>query len=556
LTLKHFLKSAILGLTLAGTLLGGCAQAQGPAPTEPHMQWWRDARFGMFIHWGPISVMGQEISWSRSPGPGGANPGGIPAATYDNLYKQFNPNKFDAKAIVALAKAAGMKYIVLTTKHHDGFCEWDSKLTDYKITNPMSPYQKDIVKHLADATHAAGLHWCVYYSQPDYHQPDFHVNQAAYDKYFHAQVHELLTNYGKVDLIWFDGLGGTAQGWDADHLFKEMRAVNPNIIINDRCGLPGDYYSPEQRIGVYDDQHPWETCMTIGGQWSYKPDDTYKSSLRCIQTLARCVGGDGNLLLNIGPQPDGAVDPTQADRLRAIAAWMKTRSASVTGTRGGPYKPTASYVSTRKGNMVYVHLLDWVGDTATLPAMPKHIVKSTLLGGGHAKVTQTADGVTISVPPGERDAADTVVALQLDGSAMDMPLILPAPKAPIATLSATNTFQNDKNYSAAMAYDEDGDDRWATDDGTKDVSLQADFAKPAMITGVAIKEALENRVQKFEIQYQAPGSSEWLTVATGTQIGPDYTTTFAPVDAKAFRLHILDATNGPTISEISFTTAK
>ncbi|MEO7718919.1 MAG: alpha-L-fucosidase [Capsulimonas sp.] len=552
--MKHFLTAALAGLALAGALLGGPAHAQGPAPTDPHMQWWRDARFGMFIHWGPISVKGTEISWSRNPNPYGENKGGIPAVEYDNLYKQFNPEKFDAKAIVALAKAAGMKYIVLTCKHHDGFAEWDSKLTDYKITSPESPYQKDIVKQLADATRAAGLHWCVYYSQPDLHHPDYDVNQPAYDKYFHAQVHELLTNYGKVDLMWFDGIGHKSEFWDAPTLFQEMRAVNPNLIINDRCGLPGDYYTPEQRIGAYDDQRPWETCMTIGDQWSYKPGDRYKSAAQCIQTLAKCAGGDGNLLLNIGPQPDGAVDPTQADRLRAMAAWMKTRGVSITGTRGGPYKPTSSYVSTRKGNTVYVHVLRWAEDSVTLPALPKRIVKSRLVGKGSASVTQNHDSVTISVPAKDRDAADTVVALQLDGSAMDVAAI-DSPTSKL-TASASNVFEGSADYDASKAFDDDTSSRWASDTGTKPVWLQAEFAQTAKISGVTIAEAYAGRVQKFEIQYQAPGSSDWTTLTTGTKLGEDYTAQFAPVTAKAVRLNILETTESPTISEISFTPAK
>lgn len=545
---------------LAGTLLASCiappVRAQSPAPTPKHMQWWRDARFGMFIHWGPISLKGQEISWSRSPGPGGANPGGIPAAEYDALYKQFDPVKFDAKEIVALAKAAGMKYIVFTCKHHDGFCEYDSKFTDYKITSPESPYGKDIVRQLADACHAAGLHWCVYYSQPDYHHPDFDVDQPAYDKYFHSQVHELLTNYGKVDLIWFDGLGHDAAFWDAGNLFKEMRAVNPDLIVNDRCGLPGDYYSPEQRIGAYDDQQPWETCMTIGDQWSFKPGDRYKSAVQCVQTLARCVGGDGNLLLNIGPQPDGAVDPTQADRLKAIAAWMKTHHQAIEGTRGGPYKPASAYTSTRKGDTVYVHALRWTGDSIVLPTLPKRIVKSRLLGKGRVTVSQSQDGVRIQVAAADRDAADTVVALQLDGSAMDISAIAPAPKSPAATLSASNVYHNEATYAASMAIDDDDGTRWATDDGTKQVSLTADFAAPATISGVSIREAIEDRVRKFEIQYRPEDGGDWVTLVSGTTLGENYTTSFAAVTAKSVRLNILDATEGPTITELSFHTIK
>jgi alpha-L-fucosidase len=524
-----------------------------PAATPAHMQWWRDARFGMFIHWGPVSLAGTEISWSRNPNPmGDPNPTGIPAVEYDALYKRFNPVKFDAKAIVDMAKAAGMKYIVFTCKHHDGFCEFDSGYTDYKITSPESPYRKDIVRQFADACHADGLHWCVYYSQPDMHHPDYKVNQFAYDRYFHNQVHELLTEYGKVDLIWFDGLGNTADFWDAPDLFREMRDVNPNLIINDRCGLPGDYASPEQRIGAYNDQDPWETCMTIGDQWAYKPNDNYKSSTQCIQTLARCAGGDGNLLLNIGPEPDGSVDPTQADRLRAMGAWMERNHNSIYSTRGGPYKPTSSYVSTRKGDTVYVHVLRWDGDEVTLPSLPRKIVDASLIGRGKVDVTQTSDTVTLRVPSAYQDAADTVVALKLDGSAMDITPIDPRPKLPAASMSASSIYQGDKTWDASKAYDNDDGSRWSADAGSKQSWLEADFAESTRIDGVSIHEAIERRVQKFEIQYRTDDSGPWVTIVAGTEIGPDYHTSFAPVDAKSMRLNVLDSTNAPTISEITF----
>ena len=530
------------------------ASAQGPAPVDAHMAWWKDARFGMFIHWGPISLKGTEISWSRDPNPAGANPSGIPASQYDALYKQFNPVNFNAKQIVALAKAAGMKYIVFTCKHHDGFCEFDSKYTDYKITSPQSPYGKDIVKQLADATHAAGLHWCVYYSQPDLHNPDYTADHAKYDVYFHNQVKELLTNYGKVDLIWFDGLGHPADFWDAQNLFDQMRAVDPTLIINNRCGLPGDYYTPEQRIGSYDDKNPWETCMTIGNQWAYDPNDTDKSSVQCIQNLAHCIGGDGNLLLNIGPRPDGSIDPTQEDRLHAIAAWMKVNSAAVYGTRGGPYRPTASYAATRKGNTIYLHLLKWDGDTIVLPALPLHIVSSKALGGGAVQVSQTTDAVSVTLSQDKHDAADTVVALKLDGSAMDLSPI--SPTSHYINVSSSNTYQNDASYAPSMAFDGDNDTRWATDDGVKQCWISAGLPEAKSITGVEIREAYPGRIQKFEFQYKATDTSDWVTLVTGAQIGADYKTTFPAVVANSIRLNILDATDGPTISEITLISSK
>jgi alpha-L-fucosidase len=543
---------AIMAAILLFWLVSPPAHSQGPAPVGAHMTWWKDARFGLFIHWGPISEMGGEISWSRDPNPAGPNPHGIPAAVYDSLYKTFNPVNFDAKQVVSLAKAAGMKYIVFTTKHHDGFCEFDSKYTDYKVTSPECPYGRDIVKELADATHAAGLHWCVYYSPPDLHNPDYIVNQSAYDVYFHNQVMELLTKYGKVDGVWFDGLGRSADFWDAKTLFARIKAVDPDAIINNRCGLPGDYYTPEQTIGAYDDQNSWETCMTIGNNWSYNPHDSYKSGAECIQTLARCIGGDGNFLLDIGPRPDGTINPTQADRLRQIAKWMKINSEAVYGTRGGPFKPTDRYAATRKGDTVYVHVLDWQGgDSIELPALPRRVIDSRLIGGGSVAVTQHSDSLVITVPEQRHDPADTVVALKLDGTAMDLSPIAPAPRyAQYTNFQASNTFEGMSEYAPEKAFDGQGNTRWATDDAVKQCWISADLITPKLVGGVEIKEAYAGRVRAFEFQYKAVGSEDWVTLIEGKTLGDNYACRFAPVIASSIRLNILDSTFGPTINEI------
>ncbi|MFO7976346.1 MAG: alpha-L-fucosidase, partial [Candidatus Hydrogenedentota bacterium] len=271
------------------------------------MKWWREARFGLFIHWGPVSLKGTEIGWSRGgERRGREGTGEIPVEVYDNLYKEFNPTEFDADEWVTIAQQAGMKYLVFTTKHHDGFVNFDSKLTDYKITSPESPFGRDIVKELADACHKAGLGLGFYYSPPDWHHPDYRTdNHAKYIEYLHGQLRELCTNYGQIDIIWFDGLGGTAEDWNSEPLFKMIRELQPHVLINNRAGLPGDFDTPEQRVGKFQNDRPWESCITICRQWAWKPDDAMKSFEECIRTLVRCAGGDGNLLFNVGPMPSG-----------------------------------------------------------------------------------------------------------------------------------------------------------------------------------------------------------------------------------------------------------
>jgi len=387
---------------------------------------WREMRFGMFIHWGPVSLKGTEIGWSRrGPRRGRRGTGNIPMEVYDNLYKQFNPVKFDADQWVRIAKDAGMKYLVFTSKHHDGFVNFDSKLTEYKITSKESPFRRDIVGELAKACHKGGLALGYYYSPVDWHHPDYRTqNHQRYIKYMHGQLRELCANYGKVDIIWFDGLGGRAKDWDSENLFKIIRKLQPDVIINNRAGLAADFSTPEQRVGRLDTKRPWETCMTICRQWAWKPKDRMKSLKQCLQTLVRVAGGDGNFLFNVGPMPDGQIEPRQVERLKQMGQWLKKYGQSIYATRGGPYKPGKWGAATYKGNRVYLHVLNWSGKSVSQPAIDRKphgplagIVGSKLLTGGKVTVEQDKDGVTINVAEQDQQEIDTIVVLELDGPA-------------------------------------------------------------------------------------------------------------------------------------------
>jgi alpha-L-fucosidase len=414
----------VAALCGAGTIVsaddGG---TDGPAA----LQQWQSNRFGMFIHFDPCAITGREISWSRAGRRADRNENatdGTPAAEYDELYRQFNPRHFDADAWVEIAKDAGMKYMVFTAKHHDGFAMFDSKLTGYKISN--TPFKRDICAELARACHQNGVALGFYYSPPDWHHPDFFTaNQARYNAYFHGQVRELLSNYGRVDELWFDSDGGTntPETWDNESLFPMIRSLQPQIVITKRCGGWGDFNTPEQRIGTYDDKEPWETCMTLGRQWSWKPDDSLKSADNVIRILATCVGGDGNLLLDVGPMPDGRIEPRQVEILKQVGKWLGKNGESIYGTRGGPWKPGRDSASTRKGNVIYVHILNSETDTIELPAIPGKIVSADLLNGENVNFTIRADNLVLSVSHAQHDACDTVVKLTLDGSAMDLPVM-------------------------------------------------------------------------------------------------------------------------------------
>jgi alpha-L-fucosidase len=542
-------------LLLATILAAGILPAQNATPVSPSaIKNWQDARFGMFIHWGPVSLKGTEIGWSR-----GAQ---VPLEEYDNLYKQFNPTKFNADEWVAVAKAAGMKYMVLTTKHHDGFCLWDTKQTDYNIMT--TPFKRDVVKELAAACKKGGIGFGTYYSTCDWHHPDFPLTSPGgktvreksdldrYTEYLKAQTRELLTNYGPLFTLWYDvpQKFDTARGTG---IINMARAIQPDIVINNRTGAKGDYDTPEQRIGGFQIERPWETCMTICKQWAWKPNDKMKSLKECIQTLIRTNGGDGNLLFNVGPMPTGEIEPRQVERLKEMGAWLARNSQAVYGTRGGPWKPSTHMVSTRKGNKIYLHLLSKADGTVSVPALPATIRSANVLNGPAIK-TSTGDGsLSFVVPDNSWDEIDTIIELTLDGNAMDIAPLKPSTQSgiPGAKASASVIYQNDPQFSAEMVLDGDPETRWATPEGTKQSWLQIDFDNATTFSGIHIEEAFaghSSRVKKFELQ-KKEGSS-WTTFHNGDALGAHFKSSFKPVTASAIRLNILDASEGPTISEV------
>jgi len=518
------------------------------------IQKWREMKFGLFIHWGPVSLKGTEIGWSRGGerrGRKDKSTGPIPVEIYDNLYKQFNPVKFNADEWVQIAKDAGMKYMVFTSKHHDGFSMFDTRQTDYKITSKDSPYGKDVCKQLADACHRHGLGLGWYYSPRDWYHPDFATkNHRKYLKFYMNQLRELCTNYGKVDILWFDGLDSPRELWGDTPMesFKMLRTLQPNIIFNNRGGLPGDHDTPEQRIGKFQNDRPWETCMTICRQWAWKPNDKMKSLKQCIDTLVRVVGGDGNLLFNVGPMPNGRIEPRQVARLKEMGNWLKKYGQSIYSTRGGPFKPGGWGASTYKENIIYIHVLDWQENTLMLPPIPKKIVASSIMTGGTVKVKQNEDSIEISVPENYRRDIDTIVVLELDGSASEISprSLLPASLAIGKKARASNVFQNNSRYGPDKAFDGDPATRWATDSDTKEAWLEVDLGKPTTFNRVKINEEYD-RVLEFDLQYRQ--GNRWTTFARGTRLGQDYSKQFEPVTARYVRLNILKATDGPTIWE-------
>ncbi len=499
------------------------------------MEQWRELKLGLFVHWGPVSLMGTEIGWSRGgERRGRKGTGEIPVEVYDNLYRSFYPAEFDAEEWVEIAKAAGMRYLVFTTKHHDGFCMFDSALTDYKITN--SPFKRDIVKEIADACHKGGLKLGFYYSQPDWHHPDYRTdNHERYIEYLHGHLRELCTNYGKVDIIFFDGLGGKAKDWDPEKLFRMIRQLQPDVVINNRGGLPGDYETPEQRVGEFGRERPWESCITICRQWAWKPGDGMKPRAECIQTLVRVVGGDGNLLFNVGPMPTGQIEPRQAARLKEMGDWLRRYGESIYGTRGGPFKGNSWCASTHRDNRIYVHIFNWHGETFRLPAVNKKVTNASLLTGGRIEVKQVANTITLIVPEQHQQEMDTIAVLELDGPAGDIePMDVPSGSLAYgATASASSVYGDGASSAPDNAFDDDYASCWRSKGN--EGWLEVDLGKAQHIDTAFVWDGGDYfGAEEFELLCNVDGN--WQSLAKGGLLGRPGVLRFKAVRAKRFRL--------------------
>lgn len=412
--------------------------------------WYRQAKFGMFIHWGPYSLASVEASWPIMR-PSAQFP--ITEEEYRSLPKRFNPVHYDPDAWVELAKSAGQRYMVFTTKHHDGFCMFDSSYTDYKITE--TPYKGDIVARLAEACHRHGMPLGFYYSPPDMNHPAFRDTSKPastnwngeptrewwpiYLHYMELQLRELLTRYGDVAIIWFDGLYNQRK-FDGYRMQRAILEQQPQTLINNRIGIPGDYETPEQflpasipvkgntldfnhrnagskprEVPPQDEFRLWETCMTINNTWAYnKNDRAFKSAKDLIRTLVEVASRGGNFLLNVGPQPDGQIQPEFVERLQAIGKWMDRNGDSIYGTTYGPVQGHAAVRTTARNSDVFVHVMEWPGSPLDLSVtnLPKFRSASVLSTGEAVEFHQANDRLILNLPPQSPDPVVTVIRLR------------------------------------------------------------------------------------------------------------------------------------------------
>jgi len=418
---------------------------------DERMAWWRQARFGMFIHWGLYAVPAGEYQGKRSDQIGEwiqswAN---IPRADYSQYAQQFNPVKFDAAEWVSLARNAGMKYIVITSKHHEGFSMWDSQVSDYDIVD-STPYGKDPIAALAAECKKQGVTLCFYHSIMDWHHPSQYVEKegkdptagdgqnkihpdqkAEYVRYMKAQLKELVTKYDPA-VLWFDG--EWVDWWteeDGKDLYNYVRSLKPSIIINNRVGkgrqgmqgmnkgpdYAGDFGTPEQEIpatglpGV-----DWESCMTMNDTWGYKSyDDNWKSTETLIRNLIDIASKGGNYLLNVGPTAEGLIPEPSVERLKGIGEWMRVNGESIYGTTASPFAELDWGRATRKGNRIYLHVFDWPQGTLKVPALSEKVNKAYLLARPDETLPlKQGNNIEISLPDQPVDPIATVIVLELN----------------------------------------------------------------------------------------------------------------------------------------------
>lgn len=446
------IKRSILAILASAVLLAAAAPvatAQLPKETEAQkalrLKWWTEARFGMFIHWGLYALPARH-EWVK-------NRERLTNEQYQQYFELFDPDLYNPRDWAKMARAAGMKYVVLTAKHHEGFCQWDSKYTDYKVTH--TPFGRDVVKEYVEAFRAEGLKVGFYYSLIDWHHPDYTVDRmhpqrpadeadyarlnagkdmARYRQYMKDQVRELLTNYGEISIIWFDfsfpGKNGKGRDdWDSVGLLKLARSLQPGIIVDDRLDLEDveggwDFTTPEQyKVAQWPEKNgkriPWETCQTFSGSWGYYRDEaTWKSPAQLIELLAESVSKGGNVLLNVGPTARGTFDERAQASLKAMGDWMRVNGRSIYGCTEAPAgavaPPNTVLTFNPAASRLYVHLLAYPLDRIVLPGMAAKVK--------YAQFLHDASELRMSEGSGDESGA-LVVSLPVRKPPVEVPVL-------------------------------------------------------------------------------------------------------------------------------------
>ncbi|MGY5354938.1 alpha-L-fucosidase [Wenyingzhuangia sp. IMCC45467] len=509
------------------------------------MQWYKDAKLGVFVHWGPALLETNVLSWGRfgeRPGAGKPATKGVSPEVYDNLYKKFNPINFDADKWMQQIKDFGAEYIVFTAKHHDGFCFFDAKNTDYTIMN--SPYGKDICKQLSDAAHKAGVKLFWYYSQPDWSHPDC-LREKHYENYLpymKTHVKQLFTEYGRIDGVFWDHLATKYWQWDSYHVIKEIKETQPWLITNSRTGFSwpddsyrGDFDTPEQSLGPINHYRYWEACLTMTDKWLYSPKGPIKTAETVLGMLIQVAGNGGNLLLNLGPNGKGEFVEQEADQAYKVGEWIKTYGHTLKNTERGIYIGGDYGTSTQTGNKLYIHVLQTLADNADpvieLPQLPMGIVSAKGITKGFKNYNIKKGKLYLNFNKEEfNNNLDNIVELTLSEAPSSYKRISTWDAQPISksefTVSESSSFKLKNNAEAI--YNTKGNvfsegihlkSWWQPLKTDKSPSLTLIFRQAKQIKTVLLSENMRSHsVTDFNIETQDK-NGQWHTIHNGKTIG-------------------------------------
>lgn len=510
------------------------------------VDWHQDAKLGIFIHWGPVTLTGVPMSWGRfgpRPGAGRNAAKGVAAEEYDQLYKTFDPVNFDAAEWMELIKGAGAEYFIFTTKHHDGFAMWDTDTTDYNIMN--GPFKRDIVKELSEAAKAEDVKTFWYYSQPDWTHPNA-LQDGHYEKYLpymRAQLDELVTRYGKVDGIWFDHLATKTYHWDTLNLIPQLRAKQHGILFNQRIGngladrkYAGDYATYELRVGPYDEPRPWESEITLSKAWAWHGGDSTKSYDTVLRMFLQTVGNGGTLALNIAPQPDGEIFYKDKIVLARLGEYISKYGAAIKGTRKGPYKAgpwgSSAIKTNANGYDVFLYAMEQssTGELKfSLPPLKTKPLSAELLTKG--QLSAKLDGGNYRFKILNAAAPDpSIIKLSFKGKPPGETGIETFPLASVITpKSITASTNRSDKYSVDVLMGRGGKGTfgegahiknwWSPKPSDKAPALTIALDQVEALDGIMLSESIRSHVvDKFTIKYEDK-SGQMKTAFSGTHIG-------------------------------------
>lgn len=535
---------------------------------HPKMKWWKDAKFGMFIHWGITAVPAGKWGDKTSYDAWMMNNAKIPVDTYAEFAKQFNPKKFNADEWVKLAKAAGQKYIIFISKLHDGFALFDTRVSGFDIVD-ATPFKRDALKEIAEACRRHGMKLGVYYSQglDWYHAGGGIANHPAWDekqkgdkmKYVKdiviPQVKELLTNYGDIAVMWWDGSFDMTR--PITKMIDSLLLPYPNIISNNRLDLDyesnvmqsvemGDYDTPEKVIPVIPlTARNWESCMTMNEHWIYNAwDEQWKDSKELLRTFIDIVSKGGNLLLNVGPDAYGTIPEVCQQSLLDMGAWLKTNGESIYGSTYSPFPYLSFGRATRKGQVLYLHVFDWPADKKLVIPFSNKVTSAYLLEDPSAKLKFATgkDRTIVNLPSFPPDKISTVLAVHFTGE----PVVKPIPTIGVkVVVSSLDTATRVENITDGRL-----DNCWRAAKEEHASTLELSLPNPATIECFSLSEPWSpwrGIVQKHELQYWSNG--QWKTIVKGESKGSGITTKFLPVTGQKFRLLLNNVKHPPAVKE-------